>query len=66
MKNKELTQEWIDFAKMDFLTAKLSDIDRWELFRNTADKMGKRRAELLLENFFISYFYSLFAENVIK
>lgn len=46
--------------------AKLSDIDRWELFRNTADKMGKRRTELLLENFFISYFYSLFAENVIK
>lgn len=46
--------------------AKLSDIDRWELFRNTADKMGKRRAELLLENFFISYFYSLFAENVVK
>lgn len=22
MKNKELIQEWIDFAKMDFLTAK--------------------------------------------
>lgn len=46
--------------------AKLSDIDRWELFRNTADKMGKRRAELLLENFSISYFCSLFAENVVK
>lgn len=46
--------------------AKLSDIDRWELFRNTADKMGKRRAELLPENFFISYFCSLFAENVVK
>lgn len=45
---------------------KLSDNDRWELFRNAADKMGKRRTELLLENFFISYFYSLFAENVIK